>query len=58
MSRTTRPLGAGRAWGAPLAVRRTYPDGFDEFLEDFLEQAIEAQGSSSGAAARMSGSTA
>jgi uncharacterized protein YggL (DUF469 family) len=33
-----------REWGAPLAVRRRHPDGFDDFLDDFVEQAIEAQG--------------
>ena len=42
--RKKRHLSAFREWGAPLAVRRTHPDGFDDFMEDFLEQAIEAQG--------------
>jgi uncharacterized protein YggL (DUF469 family) len=31
-------------WGVPVAVRRRTPDGFDECLDDFLEQAIEAHG--------------
>jgi uncharacterized protein len=30
--------------GVPIAVRRRTADGFNEFLDDFLEQAIEAQG--------------
>jgi uncharacterized protein YggL (DUF469 family) len=42
--RKTRHLGTFREWGAPAAVRRTHPDGFDDCPEDFLEQAIEAQG--------------
>jgi hypothetical protein len=31
------------AWGVPIAVRGRTPDGFNEFLDDFLEQAIEAR---------------
>jgi hypothetical protein len=31
-------------WGVPIAVRRRHPDGFDDFLDDFVEQAIAAQG--------------
>lgn len=42
--RTTRHLGACRAWGVPLAVRRTHPDGFDDCMDDCIEQAIEAPG--------------
>ena len=25
-------------------MRRTHPDGFDDFMDDCIEQAIEAQG--------------
>jgi uncharacterized protein YggL (DUF469 family) len=37
-------VGAFVAWGAPMALRRRHPDGFYEFLDDFIEHAIEAQG--------------
>jgi uncharacterized protein YggL (DUF469 family) len=42
--RKKRHLGEFQEWSLPIAVQRTHPDGFDDFLEDFLEQAIEAQG--------------
>jgi uncharacterized protein YggL (DUF469 family) len=42
--RKKRHLGEFREWGVPLAVRRTHPEGFDDFTDDFIEQAIEAQG--------------
>ncbi len=31
-------------WGRQLFVRRNRKDGFDEFLDSFIEQAIEANG--------------
>ncbi|HEX2277045.1 MAG TPA: 50S ribosome-binding protein YggL [Candidatus Tectomicrobia bacterium] len=37
-------LGAFVDWGVPIAVRRRHPDGCDGFLDDFIAQAIEAQG--------------
>ena len=41
--RKKRHLGECRE-GWALAMRRTHLDGFDDFLDDFLEQAIDAQG--------------
>jgi uncharacterized protein YggL (DUF469 family) len=29
--------------GGPLAIRRRHPDGFDDVMDDCIEQAIEAQ---------------
>jgi ribosomal protein L32E len=37
-------LGAFMDWGVPLAVRCQHPDGFDDFLDEFIAQAIEAYG--------------
>jgi uncharacterized protein YggL (DUF469 family) len=41
----------------PLAVRRTHADGFDDCMDDIIEQAIEAQGIcfGGGEGARFSG---
>jgi uncharacterized protein YggL (DUF469 family) len=37
-------MGEFRKWGVPIAVRRRHPNGFDDFLDAFIAQAIEAQG--------------
>lgn len=42
--RKKKHVGEFREWGVPLAVRRRHDEAFDDFLGDFLEQAIEAQG--------------
>ena len=31
-------------WGRQLVIKRNHTDGFDEFLDAFLEEAIEANG--------------
>lgn len=31
-------------WGRQLVIKRNHKDGFDEFLDAFLEEAIEANG--------------
>jgi len=56
--RKKRHLGEFHEWSLPIAVQHTHPDGFDDFLEDFLEQAIEAQGLFSGEAVRATDSAA
>jgi uncharacterized protein len=42
--RKKKHLGEFVEWGVPLAVRRRHDEDFDNFLEDFLTQAIEANG--------------
>jgi uncharacterized protein YggL (DUF469 family) len=42
--RKKRHLGEFREWGLPLAIQRTHPDGFDDFLDAFIAQAIAAHG--------------
>ena len=37
-------------WGHPLAIIRNRQDGFDEFLDAFIEEAIEATGCQCGGA--------
>jgi uncharacterized protein YggL (DUF469 family) len=42
--RKKRHLGEFREWGLTIAIQRTHPDGFDDFLDDFIAQAIAAHG--------------
>jgi uncharacterized protein YggL (DUF469 family) len=36
--------GGFEEWGVPTAVRHRHPDGFDDFLGRFIEEAIRAHG--------------
>jgi uncharacterized protein len=42
--RKKRHMGEFRKWGLPIAVRLRHPNGFDDFLDAFIAQAIEAHG--------------
>jgi uncharacterized protein YggL (DUF469 family) len=42
--RKKRHMGEFRKWGVPIAVRLRHPNGFDDFLDAFIAQAIEAHG--------------
>jgi uncharacterized protein YggL (DUF469 family) len=37
-------VGEFREWGVPIAVRRRHPDGFDDSLGRFIEEAVKAHG--------------
>jgi uncharacterized protein YggL (DUF469 family) len=37
-------VGEFREWGVPIAVRRRRPDGFDDSLGRFIEEAVKAHG--------------
>jgi uncharacterized protein len=42
--RKKKHMGEFREWGVPIAVRRRHPNGFDDFLDACIAQAIEAHG--------------
>ena len=42
--RKKKHLGEFKFWGASILVRLGQESGFDEFLDSFIEQAIEANG--------------
>ena len=42
--RKKRHLGEFREWALPIAIQHTHPDGVDDFLDEFIAQAIEAHG--------------
>jgi uncharacterized protein YggL (DUF469 family) len=42
--RKKKPCGEFTEWGRQLVITRNRKDGFDEFLDAFIEEAIEANG--------------
>ena len=42
--RKKKHCGEFTEWGRQLVIKRNRTDGFDEFLDDFIEKAIEANG--------------
>ncbi|MFO7878113.1 MAG: 50S ribosome-binding protein YggL [Desulfovermiculus sp.] len=42
--RKKKRVGEFTEWGRQLAIHRNRQDGFDEFLDAFIEEAIEANG--------------
>ena len=42
--RKKKHFGEFTEWGRQLIINRNHKDGFDEFLDTFLEEAIEANG--------------
>lgn len=42
--RKKKHYGEFTEWGRQVTVTRNRKDGFDEFLDDFIEQAVEANG--------------
>ena len=43
-TRKKKPCGEFTEWGRQLVIMRNRKDGFDEFLDAFIEEAIESNG--------------